>query len=84
MDCVTQYAAPKQIQWAKNGVPVVNSATHIVSHQLVDNSIETFNNTLKVTGEEHQNQRITCDVMYNGSVVATHPPVNIEGQISHI
>ena len=84
VDCVTQYAAPEQVQWTKNGVTVVNNATHTISHQLVSDSTETFNNTLTVTGEEHQNQRIACDVMYNCSVVATHTPVNIEGQISHI
>ena len=80
VDCVTQYAAPGKVQWTKNGVTVVNSTTHTVSHQLASDSTETFNNTLTVTGEEHQNQRIACDVVNNGSVVATHTPVNIDGQ----
>ena len=80
VDCVTQLAAPDQVQWTINGVTVVNNTTHTVSHQAVSNSTETFNNTLTVTGEELQNQRIACDVVNNGSVVATYPPVNIEGQ----
>ena len=78
--CVTQYAAPEQVQWTKNGVTVVNNATQTLSHQLVTDSYETFNNILTVTREEHQNQKITCAVLNNGSVVATHSPVNIDGQ----
>ena len=80
VDCVTQYAAPEQVQWTKNGVTVVNSATHTISHQLMSDSMETFSNTLTVTAEEHQDQRIACNVLNNGSVVATHSPVNIDGQ----
>ena len=81
--CVTQYAAPEQVQWTKNGVTVVSSGTHTVSHQLLSDSTETINNTLTVMGEEHQNQRIACDVVNNGALVATHPLVNIEGQCNH-
>ena len=80
VDCVTQYAAPEKVQWTKNGVTVVNSTTHRISHQLVNDIAKTFNNTLTVTVEEHQDQRITCAVLNNGSVVATHSPVNIDGQ----
>ena len=80
VDCVTQYAAPEQVQWTKNGVTVVNSTTHTVSHQLVSAISETFNNTLTVTAEEHEDQGITCAVLNNGSVVATHHPLNIQGQ----
>ena len=83
VDCVTQLVAPEQVQWTKNGVTVVNSTTHTVSHQPVRDSTVTFNNTLTVTGKEFQNQRIACDVVNNGSVVATHRPVNIEGQCMH-
>ena len=81
VDCVTQYAAPEQVQWTINRVTVANSTTHTVSHQLVSDTTETFNNTLTVTGQEHQqNHRIACDVFSNGVLVATHSPVNIEGQ----
>ena len=84
MDCVTSYAAPEQVQWTKNGVTVVNNATHKISHQLlVNDTTETFNNTLTVMGEEHQNQTIVCDVFNDGALVATHSPVNIEGLCSH-
>ena len=59
VNCITERIVPT---WFKNGLVVVNSLTHNVSHHHVNSS--TINNTLTVSGMEHDTQIITCAVTH--------------------